>query len=599
MSNITTKFFSKKVAQSLISEISGNVYYFAASRSIPWSDENNPDTAIDTTKAINEFKRNILFGKRIKPDAIISLVDRYFWQSGAIFAQYDDNDSLLYTKPFYVLNSYNNVYKCLFNNNGGPSTTEPTLVQTNSFQTSDGYIWKYMYSVSSANNTKFSTSSFMPIEPNTAVTSAASNGAIDVVIVTNPGSGYTGYISGSIKSVISNTIFQVESPDILSVDSFYYNTSGFYITQGTGEGQLTTVSNYIVNSAGHFVYTTAPLSSPALDVTSEFRIAPQISIYGDGTGAKAFCIVNTASYSIDRITVLSNGSGYTYANVSIISNPTYGHGATARGIIPPFGGHGADVATELGSKHIGMSVFFNGGESNTISSEVSFRQAGIITAPKKYTTPAASLTFNSNTGVSNTYDTIAIVNANDTFRGGDLVRYVVSTGNTAVSGLANGQYYYVAASNSTTVQLSSTLDGSIINITSGLSETGHTLYSNSTFSSNTFNALTVLSITTGASTFSRNEIIVGSDSGAMAYVAFANSTVAKVSIINQGTFSTNSTYGETITGSSSSVAATINPNGINNPDIAPLNFRVMHIDNVQYIQRSNTDSEQGYLIVTL
>jgi len=599
MSNITTKFFSKKVAQSFISEISGNVYYFAASRFLPWGDENNPDAAIDTTKAINEFKRNILFGKRIKPDAIIGLVERHFWQSGTVFTQYDDSDELMYTKPFYVLNSYNNVYKCLFNNNGTPSTTEPTLVQTSSFQTSDGYIWKYMYTISSANNSKFSTSSFMPIEPNTAVSSAASNGSIDVLLVTNPGSGYTGYISGSVKSVISNTIFQVESPGILSVDNFYYNTSGFYITQGTGEGQLTTVSNYIVNSSGHFVYTTNPLTSPVLDVTSEFRIAPQISIAGDGTGAKAFCTVNTASYSIDRITVLSNGSGYTYANVSIISNPTYGSGGTARAVIPPFGGHGADVATELGSKHIGMSVFFNNSESGSISSEVSFRQGGIITAPQKYTTPSASLTFNSNTGISNTYDTISIVNANTTFRGGDLVRYVVSTGNTSVSGLANGQYYFVAASNSTTVQLSNTLDGAVINLTSGASETGHTLYSNATFSSNTFNALTVLSITTGASTFSKNELIVGASSGTLAYVGFANSTVAKVSILNQRTFSTNSTYGETITGTSSSVAATINPNGINNPDIAPLDFRVMHIDNVEYIQRSNTDNEQGYLIVTL
>jgi hypothetical protein len=372
-----------------------------------------------------------------------------------------------------------------------------------------------------------------------------------------------------------------------------------YITQGTGEGQLTTISNYIVNSAGHFVYTSDALTSPPLDVTSEFRIAPQVYITGDGTGAKAFSTVNTAAYSIDKITMLSNGTGYTYSNVSVISNPTYGSGAMARGIIPPFGGHGADTPAELGAKHIGISVFFNNNESNSISTEVSFRQGGIVTAPQKYATPVASITFNPNTGVSNTYDTITVINANTIFRGGDLVRYVVSAGNTAVSGLANGQYYYVVASNSSTVQLSSTLDGPLLNLTSGATETGHTLYSNATFSSNTFNALTTLSITTGASTFTKNETIVGSDTGTQAYVAFANSTVAKVSIINQRTFSSNSTYGETITGTSSSIAATINPNGINNPDIAPLNFRVMHIDNVEYIQRSNTDNEQGYLIVTL
>lgn len=598
MSNITTHFFSKKVSQAFINEISGNVYYFAAGRAMPWSDENNPDLSVDTTQKINEFKRNILFGKRIKPDAIVNLVQRYFWLGGTVYAQYDDTDPNLYSEPFYVINSYNNVYKCLFNNNGAQSTSEPTLIQTTNFTTADGYVWKYMYTLSSANNSKFSTSAYMAVEPNTSVTAAASNGAIDIVLVTNPGVGYTGYVSGSIKNVISNTVFQIESPDVLSVDNFYYNTSGFYVTDGTGEGQLTTVSNYIVNSAGHFVYTSDALNSPALDLTSEFRIAPQILISGDGTGAKAFSTVNTSSYSIDKIYVLSPGNNYSYANVSIIANPTYGSGATARAIIPPYGGHGSDIVTELGSRLLGISVFYNNNESNSISTEVSFRQGGIITAPQKYTAPVASVTFNANTNVSNTYDAIYLANANTNFKNGDLIRYVVSAGNTAVSGLSNGSFYYVVSSNTTAIQLSSSLDGAAINLTSGATETGHTLYSNSAMCSNTFNALTILSITTGTSTFSANELVIGTNSGAAGYVAFANATVAKVSMLH-GTFLANSSFGETITGTSSSVAATINPNGINNSDIAPFSFRVMHVDNVEYIQRSNTANEQGYLIVTL
>jgi hypothetical protein len=598
MSNITTKFFSKKVSESFISEISGNVYYFAVGRAEPWTNENSPDLSIDTTKAVNDFKRHVLFGKRIKPDAIINLVQRYFWMSGTVYAQYDDIDADLYAKPFYVINSYNNVYKCLFNNNGVPSTSEPTLVQTSTFSGSDGYVWKYMYTLSSANNSKFSTSAYMAVEPNTSVTSAASNGAIDIVLVTNPGVGYTGYVTGYIKSVISNTVFQIESSSVLSVDNFYYNTSGFYIAAGTGEGQLTTISNYIVNSSGHYVYTADAIASPALDLTSQFRIAPQILITGDGTGAKAFCTVNTFSYSIDKITMLSTGNNYSYANVSIIANPTYGTGAAARAIIPPFGGHGADTITELGSRLLGISVFFTNTESNTISTEVSFRQGGIITAPKKYTAPVASITFNANTNVSNTYDSISILNANTNFKSGDLIQYVVSAGNTAVSGLSNGSFYYVVSSNTTAIQLSNTLDGAAINITSGATETGHTLYSNSLMCSTTFNALTILNITTGTSTFSQNEVILGSTSGATGYVAFANSTVAKITMI-QGNFFANSSFGETITGTTSSVSATINPGGINNPDISPLNFRVMHVDNVEYIQRSNTSNEQGYLIVTL
>jgi len=599
MTNITTKFFSKKISESFINEISNNVYYFAASRYLPWPDEDAPDVSVDTTQAINEFKRNILFGKRIKPDAIIGLLVRYFWTTGTTYAQYDDTDEDLYDKRFYVLNSYNNVYKCLHNNYGVPSTSEPTLVQNARFTTADGYVWKYMYTLSSANNSKFSTSSYMPIEANSSVTAAASNGAIDILLITNPGSGYTGYVTGAIKSVVSNNIFQIESQDyVLAVDNYYYNTSGFYIYQGTGEGQLTSISNYVVNASGHYVYTADPINSPVLDYTSEFRISPQVYIIGDGTGAKAFSTVNTVSNFIDSITVLNTGSNYSYANVSIISNPSYGSGATARAVIAPYGGHGSDVPTELGSKLLGLSVFFNGSESGTIPTEISFRQGGIITAPFKYTSPAASFTFNAGTSVSNTNDTINFVNANTTFKTGDKVRYVVSTGNTVVSGLSNGAYYFVNSANSTTIRLSTDINSAAINLTSGSSETGHTIYSTNTYSSNTFNALTTLTISTSSYTFTNNEIIVGADTGARAYVGFANSTVAKVTMIT-GSFLANSTYGETIRGTSSSVSATIAANGINNPDIAPMTFRVMHIDNIEYIQRSDVDNEQGYLIVTL
>ena len=45
------------------------------------------------------------------------------------------------------------------NNQGANSTVSPNFAEVDSndevYQTSDGYIWKYMYSVDTANNTKF------------------------------------------------------------------------------------------------------------------------------------------------------------------------------------------------------------------------------------------------------------------------------------------------------------------------------------------------------------------------------------------------------------------------------------------------------------
>ena len=600
MSNITTKYFSKVISQSLENTAANDVFYFAFGRFRPWQDENTPDTAIETTQKINEFKRDMIAGKRVKHTDTISLIKRHFWFTGTVYAQYDDTDSGLFDKSFYVINGSERVYKCLYNNGGAASTSEPTLVQNEPFQTADGYIWKYMYSVSSANNSKFSTGLYIPVEPNTSVSSAATNGSIDVVFLTNPGVGYTGYATGFIKEVISNTLFSIESSTAsLSVDNFYYNTSALYIYNGTGEGQLTNISNYIVNSSGHYIYTEDPLNSPMLDITSEFRIAPQIKISGDGTGAKAICTVNTTSYGIETISVVSSGSNYSYANVSIVSNPSYGSNAAARAVVPPYGGHGHDAVSELGTKHVGFSVFFNGSESGTIPTEVSFRQAGLIWAPQKFTKPANTyIAFNANTDVSNTEDSIAVTNADSFFAYGDRVKYSIDAGNTALSALISNEYYYVSSVNSTAIKLSHTLDGASIDLTSGLSESGHYIYTSNTFSSNTFDALTTLTITTVLNTFTANEIILGQDSGATAYVGFANATVAKVAMI-QGDFTANGTYGETISGQTSGVTATIDPDGINNPDIERMNFRVMHIDNIEYIQRSSADNEQGYLILTI
>jgi hypothetical protein len=299
------------------------------------------------------------------------------------------------------------------------------------------------------------------------------------------------------------------------------------------------------------------------------------------------------------IDVISIGSNYSYANVEVIANPSYGSNASARAIMPPYGGHGYDAHAELGSKLLGFSVFFNNNESGSISTEVSVRQGGLISSPQKYTKPAyANIAFNALTAVSNTDDTIAITNANTYYRYGDRVVYVTDTGNNAIGGLSNGTHYYVSSANTTKIKLASTLDGTSINLTAGTSETGHRLFTTNTFSTNTFNALTTLTVTTGINTFTNNEIILGSTSNATARVGFANATTVKAVMI-KGNFTANSSFGETIVGQTSGVSATIDADGINNPDIEPFSFRVMHFDNIEYIQRSNTENEQAYLIITI
>ena len=347
-------------------------------------------------------------------------------------------------------------------------------------------------------------------------------------------------------------------------------------------------------AVGQYVVTADQFNSPALDLTSTFRIAPQILITGDGSGAKAICTVNTTSgsYFIDYVEVKNNGNNYSFSNVSVLANPSYGTGASLRAVIPPPGGHGADVATELGSNRLGVSVLYNNNENYSISTDVPFRQGAIISIPYKFTAPETYKTFNALTNVSNTNDTIAIANASTNYFVGDKIQYIVDAGNTAIGGMANGIYYYVLSSNATAITLSTSYEGSLLNLTAGTSESGHRLYTTRLYNSNTFNALTYLTISAAAGTFQRNEVVVGATSNATASIAFANTTTIKVSY-TVGTFAN----AEIISGQSSGATATIT--NINNPDIQPYTSSVLYIDNVQVITRADDKFEQAYLVLNV
>lgn len=82
------------------------------------------------------------------------------------------------------------------------------------------------------------------------------------------------------------------------------------------------------------------------------------------------------------------------------------------------------------------------------------------------------VTFNANTAVDATTERIAISSASN-YIVGDALRYYVDTGNTALTNLTSNTVYYVQAANSTTIALATTAGGSAINLTKGLSESGH------------------------------------------------------------------------------------------------------------------------------
>jgi hypothetical protein len=101
--------------------------------------------------------------------------------------------------------------------------------------------------------------------------------------------------------------------------------------------------------------------------------------------------------------------------------------------------------------------------------------SGYTSAPAVTIAAPAAQSFNANSAVTNATDAIAITTANSIFLAGDQVTYTVAAGNTALTNLVSGTAYFIKTSNSTAVTLTTVPNGDTIDLTKGLTETGHSL----------------------------------------------------------------------------------------------------------------------------
>jgi hypothetical protein len=352
--------------------------------------EMNPPIPIDNYQEIYyDIWRNMMSAKRIQPSDVSHVIPRYDWANNTVYVQYSDINPNLENEPFYVFTNENNVYKCIDNNRGSPSTVRPTGVVTNDIiSTMDGYRWKYMYTVSSGKILKFVTSDFIPVQTLLTddssdqwdVQSSAANGAIQKIVVVANGSGYIS-VSNTFASVNTNGTRVNLSVSSSGVDDIY-NGSGMFISSGVGVGQIRKIVKYfgannlaIVNSA----FTTVPTTS------SNYIISPLVTIRGDSgktTTSRATAYVsNTFGGQIRNVTIISQGRSYSTANVVISANSSHGYGAVATPVISPLKGHGSDAVDELYGERVMMNVRVFGSESNTFATNNDFRMIGVLRDP--------------------------------------------------------------------------------------------------------------------------------------------------------------------------------------------------------------------------
>lgn len=643
------------LADLLDTALTSNGYYFFIADHLRQSApidlfDYDRDTLIDVY-------HNMILGQRISVNNATVVIRNIPYVSGTFYATYDDSDQFLSDKKFYTTvheGALYHTYKCLDNNFEGASTITPTFADinganTNFYQTSDGYVWKYMYSVTDTDVLKFGTTDFFPVIANSVVSASAIPGALDVIDIETVGRGYNNYLydtfSGADIKINGNTLVYALVNSIASGVNTFYTGCLIYLSDGTGAGQYQTITDYFTTNTGKYIVLDNAFAITPQNGT-KFQITPKVNVFGSGDqtiNAVGRALINSASSnSIFKIEMLSRGLGYSFLAANVSASPVVAliQKAALRPIYGPAKGHGFDARQELFGTRLIINSKFN---SNTITINTnSFAQIGILKNPI-FTLATVGHDSNSSVGflagekVSKISPLLISQNA------------VLSTTNPGV--ICNGANFNNQVNVGTFLYLQDATLGNnqLAVVNSIINSTSITISSNGYFNSNTVNVYlanrsanaTISYISNGTSInlssigvgFNTNDKFIGETSGAIGNVVLitvsglaknfdtyvglykysvtpgtgtflqdelvstGNLSIANAylhSVVGNNTIYTSNqvgqfTVGSVIVGQQSSATATINTKYL--PEIIFGSGQVLYLENIDPKTRSNNDVE--------
>ena len=178
--------------------------------------DQDPPSPKDNFDQENDYWDTMVALKKITSSDVKQVVPKRSWSSGTTYDMYRHDYSRtntaavsgstsLYLATYFVMNSDFRVYICLQNGTspdnptGQPSLDEPTFtdLEPRAAGTSgDGYIWKYLYTITPSDVAKFESTQYMPVPAdwstsadNAAVRDNAVDGSIKIATITNRGVG--------------------------------------------------------------------------------------------------------------------------------------------------------------------------------------------------------------------------------------------------------------------------------------------------------------------------------------------------------------------------------------------------------------------------
>ena len=343
MAAIITQHTKKLFMQQLKADAdsSATKYYIGIGKSEDWNDSDTAPTPLITDREERDFRLSMQSAKLAANFSFV--IPRINWSSGTVYGEYDDTVVSHPTQPYYAMIDNNQVYVCLRQSKGADGTANASTVAPSGtsqipFTTSDGYAWKFLYTVGVVDNTNFTSANFLPVKK--------------VLVLDSDGSGN--------------------------------------ITSTSTDVQQKTVQDSAVAS---------PICG--IDITNAgagYSSAPTVTLVGNGTGATASATVSGGAVVKvvidDSASTLKMGTGYNYAHVAFSGGGSPTTSATARVRLGPKAGFGADPRDDLRSKAMMFNIQPAGTEGGEFHVGTSFRQIGLIKNP----TDSAGTAYSSTSG---------------------------------------------------------------------------------------------------------------------------------------------------------------------------------------------------------
>jgi len=341
MSAIVTDKIKKLFLEDLFADFdSANVRYYAAiGRSEQWDENDTTVVPTVSDRTERDARVNMQSMKNITDKSFV--VPRSNWASGAQYSAYDDNHAGYPIQPYYVMNSNQEVYICYQqarDANGSPinSSVQPTG-NTNGtpFETADGYVWKFVYSIGALRASKFLSSSYMPVQ-------------------------------------------FVDSDEAASADATAEQVEQRAVFTNAKPGQV--IGAEVTGTGG-----------------SGYTSTPTVQVIGDGTGAVIDPIISGNRLVNLKVRKDSDGNllgtnpasrgalsyrGQNYKRANIIVSGGGGVGATGRIVLGPEKGMGSDPIDDLKSGACMFNAKIDGAEDGDfLLGNNTFRQVMLIRNP--------------------------------------------------------------------------------------------------------------------------------------------------------------------------------------------------------------------------